>query len=191
MRLLLLASFSLLTALLLVGCVAPTAALYYGPNAIGTSSHIPPFTLPEDARVMAVSANPGNPIHNLVERSLSEAGLNVVTTGVVYERVPAVRTQYQSSDTMEYRTEFGYLSRQLFEEPEAEFFVRYSYIGSGPMLTNFSASLIEAQTGQIVTSYSTSTITGRLVDRILRDFASELLAARRLGSGEYDIYDQY
>ncbi|MGB3802181.1 MAG: hypothetical protein WA952_20330 [Lewinella sp.] len=126
----------------------------YVANNHRPAKEVQQLTISPGATVRAVHGDPGNPMQLFVERALFEAGFTVYSNGLVSANVPVASLRYETSDTTVLRTDRGTVFQRLYDDPEVQFLLKYSYSGDDGMLNTFSASLVYADSGELIGSYS-------------------------------------
>ncbi|MTB53865.1 hypothetical protein [Lewinella sp. W8] len=164
-RLLQLSLLTLMTSVFLTGCAVP---IY---NSV-------PSKIPQGSSIKVIHVNPNNPIHATLEQSVLQAGYQVISENTIVTDVPGTNIRYEARDTTIYRSERVPVVRELFEEKDSDYLLRYSYTGSPSTIHSFSASLIEPQSGAIVGTVSyecaSALCGGKTV--VLRQMAQRLFA---------------
>ncbi|WP_116105236.1 hypothetical protein [Lewinella sp. IMCC34191] len=138
---------------------------------------MPPLAIPSGESVRVVHGDPGNPMQVSVERALAEAGFTVFSSGLLGASMPASVLRYEAADTTVYRTDRAMVYQRLYEDQEVQYLLKYSYTGEVSTLTGFSASLVQAEDGRLVGSYSDTFMLGRNAARVMEDFTESLRRA--------------
>ncbi|PPK86146.1 hypothetical protein CLV84_3065 [Neolewinella xylanilytica] len=134
--------------------------------------------IPRGGTVRAVHGDPGNPVQLFVERALADAGFTVYSNGLVSASVPVASLRYETGDTTVFRTERGTVYQRLYEDPDVQYLLKYSYSGEGASLYSFSASLVYADNGELIGSYSDTYAMARGADRVMEDFTESLIRSQ-------------
>ena len=150
--------------------------VYVASNAVAPHA-MEELDIPTGASIRVVHGDPGNPVQLFVERALDDAGFAVYSNGLVSASVPVAEYRYESMDTTVYRTDRSTVYQRLYDDPPVDYLLKYAYSGDGATLTSFSASLVYADTGELLTSYADSYLIARSVDRVVDDFTESLRQA--------------
>ena len=165
--------------LLLAGMTQSCLPIYLAANN-HPAAEMAPVDISRDATLRVVHADPGNPVQLFVETVLTDIGVHVISAGLLSASVPLATTRYEERDTTVYRSERGTVYQRLYEDPEVDYYLKYSYAGAGGSLSAFSASLIDSRTGTVLTSYNDTYVVERSTERVMEDFRDKIAAAVRL-----------
>jgi hypothetical protein len=152
-------------SILVMGCAVP---IY---NSV-------PSKIPQGSSIKVIHVNPNNPIHASLEQSVLQAGYPVISENTIVADVPGTNVRYEARDTTIFRSERIPVVRELFEEKESDYLLRYAYTGSPSTIHSFSASHIEPESGAIVgtVSYECASALGGGKTYVLRQMTQRLFS---------------
>ena len=136
----------------------------------GTGSGMQPFEVPRTSTVRVVHPDPSNSLQIFVEGVMDNLGFTVLSNGQLLTPVPLAGNLVQSTDSTVLAARDAVVVQQLFEDQAADYLLKYAYTGYGPGVSNFTASLVDAGSGEIVWNYGVTFTLGRQNPRVMREF---------------------